>query len=282
MDWSLVFVNYNSGEHLKTALESFKSDSSAAPPTEIVVVDNASSDGSLLGIPSDVHVVKNTRNLGYARAVNQGTAVTRGKVIAVCNPDLAWRHGVGVILKHFESEADIAAVGPLIRDPAGMRYPSPRLFPSEIDAAGHAALGRVAPNNRFSRRYKQADLDLTSPQDVDWVSGSCIWLRRDALDEVGGWDEQYFMYCEDIDLCWRLEQAGWRVLFEPQAEVMHTQGVSSDQHPYRSVLDHHRSAYLFAKRRSRPFVRPAIAGFLGARAGCSFVGVAWKNRGRMP
>jgi GT2 family glycosyltransferase len=76
-----------------------------------------------------------------------------------------------------------------------------------------------------------------------------MWLRRSAIDSIGGWDEQYFMYGEDLDLCWRLRRLGWRVCYEPRGRVMHVQGVSTDHHPYRMIVRHHRSVYRFAAKR---------------------------------
>jgi N-acetylglucosaminyl-diphospho-decaprenol L-rhamnosyltransferase len=104
------------------------------------------------------------------------------------------------------------------------------------------------------------------------VSGAAIWLRRAALDAVGGWDERYFMYVEDVDLCWRLQRAGWRATYEPAAEVTHVHGASTDQHPYRMILEHHRSLLRFAQKRwtglQRALLPPATV-LVGVRAGAA-------------
>jgi N-acetylglucosaminyl-diphospho-decaprenol L-rhamnosyltransferase len=104
---------------------------------------------------------------------------------------------------------------------------------------------------------------------ANWVSGAAVWLRRSALDEIGGWDERYFMYVEDVDLCWRLRSAGWRVAYEPGGEVTHLQGVSTDRHPYRMLLEHHRSLLRFAGTRwqgARRVLLVPAAGYLAVRA----------------
>jgi N-acetylglucosaminyl-diphospho-decaprenol L-rhamnosyltransferase len=120
---------------------------------------------------------------------------------------------------------------------------------------------------------------------VDWVSGAAIWLRRDALDEVRGWDEGYFMYVEDVDLCWRLRGAGWRVAYEPSAEVVHIQGASTDRRPYRMIVEHHRSLLRFAAKRWTGIRRIALvpaALFLAVRATLAVgVQVVVPRRGRI-
>ena len=94
---------------------------------------------------------------------------------------------------------------------------------------------------------------------VDWVSGACFLARRQAFDELGGFDEAYFMYAEDIDLCWRAKQAGWKVNYVPGAVVTHLQGASTDLHPYRMLVAHHRSAYRFASRTVHGWRRATLA-----------------------
>ena len=128
----------------------------------------------------------------------------------------------------------------------------------------------MKPDNPYTRRYRELDADPRQPRDVDWVSGAAIWLRRRALESVDGWDDGYFMYVEDVDLCWRLRGAGWRVGYEPAAEVVHVQGVSTAHHPYKMIAAHHRSLLRFAGKRwhgwRRVLLVPAAA-YLGVRAG---------------
>jgi N-acetylglucosaminyl-diphospho-decaprenol L-rhamnosyltransferase len=122
------------------------------------------------------------------------------------------------------------------------------VVPPPVDAVGHAVLGRVAPRNPFTRRYRQLDAEPSRVRDVDWLSGSAIWFRRSAIESIGGWDDGYFMYCEDLDVCWRLRRLGWRVVYDPRGEVVHVHAASTDAHPYRMIVAHHRSAYRFASK----------------------------------
>jgi N-acetylglucosaminyl-diphospho-decaprenol L-rhamnosyltransferase len=271
--WSAVVVNYEAGSLLTACVRSILADTSVGIP-EVVVVDNGSTDGSvdeLRAAVPEVVVLDPGGNVGYSAAANVGIAATHAPVVAVCNPDLLLHAGSGAaILGRFDAEPDLGAVGPAVFEPDGSRYPSARQVPRLVDAVGHGTVGLVKRENRFTRRYRELDADPNRPRDVDWVSGAAVWLRRAALDEVGGWDDGYFMYVEDVDLCWRLGNAGWRVAYEPGGSVTHVQGASTDRHPYRMIREHHRSLLRFAGKRwhgwHRVLLVPA-AGYLGVRAG---------------
>lgn len=160
-------------------------------------------------------------------------------------------------------------VGPRIEAPDGSLYSSPRAFPGIGDALGHAFVGLVAPGNRFTRRYRMLDRDHTRAGEADWVSGACFLARREAWEALGGFDEAYFMYVEDVDLCWRAWRSGWRVGFEPAARVAHVQGVSTDQAAYRMIAAHHRSLLRFSQRSTTGWRRgllPLVAVGLAVRA----------------
>jgi N-acetylglucosaminyl-diphospho-decaprenol L-rhamnosyltransferase len=146
-------------------------------------------------------------------------------------------------------------------------------------------LGRLFPRNRFTRRYRRLDADWDEPRDVDWVSGALVFLRRRALDSVGGWDERYFMYMEDVDLCWRLRRVGWRVAYDPAGRATHVQGASTAGRPYRMIVEHHRSVYRFAARRwqgARRLLLVPAACFLSVRAAVDMVARALRSRPEAP
>lgn len=251
--WAAVVVNYNAGDHLEQCVQSLRADESAGGAPAIVVVDNASTDGSADAVAAaypDVTVLRTGANLGYARAANRGIAATTTPIVAVCNPDVIVAAGTGAaMVARFEREPDLGALGPRVRNPDGSVYPSARRFPGLGDAVGHALLGWCWPGNPWTRRYRQLDLDPDRARAADWVSGAAIWLRRAALDDVDGWDEGYFMYMEDADLGWRLGRRAWRVGYEPGGSVVHVQAVSTSRHPYRMIIEHHRSTARFAAKR---------------------------------
>jgi N-acetylglucosaminyl-diphospho-decaprenol L-rhamnosyltransferase len=270
--WAAVVVNFEAGSLLTGCVRSLLADTSAGD-VELVVVDNASTDDSVAQLQHefrDVRVVRAPGNVGYARGVNLGIAATRAPVIAVLNADTEIAMGTaGALLQRLDADARLGAIGPRIRNTDGTDYPSARSIPSVVDAIGHGALGTFRPRNRFTRRYRQLDADPGVARSVDWLSGAALWLRRSAVDDVGGWDERYFMYFEDVDLCWRLRRAGWGVQYEPAGGVLHVQGVSTSRRPYRMLLEHHRSAWQFARRRFtgwRQVLLPFTALYLAARS----------------
>jgi N-acetylglucosaminyl-diphospho-decaprenol L-rhamnosyltransferase len=263
-----VVVNHDAGEALVACVASLR----AEGVRHVVVVDNASSDDSLERLAkadADVRVVRSGRNLGYGAGANRGIAALDDGYVLVCNPDVVVHGGaVEALAEALDSDGSAGIVGPCILEPDGSRYPSARAFPSWVDAAGHALLGAVRPGNRFTRRYRMHELALDRTVAVDWVSGACFLARSSALEELGGFDEGYFMYLEDTDLCFRAHRAGYRVLYVPQAVVSHLQGLSTGRRPYRMLVAHHRSALRFAARTTTGWRRmglPAVALLLGLR-----------------
>ena len=273
-----VVVDYDAGELLGECVRSLLDDG----VRHIVVVENGDEGTARRALASfSVPLVVTGRNIGYGAGANRGIATSGDSpYVLVCNPDLRVHPGaVGALAAALDAHPQWAIVGPRIVDPSGHVYPSVRRFPSMTDAAGHALLALVRPENRFSRRYR--DEVGNEARAVDWVSGACFCARRSALEELGGFDEAYFMFAEDIDLCWRAHQAGWGVGIEPSAGVTHVQGVSMRHHPYRMLLAHHRSALRFAARRARGVQRlalPAAAAVLGVRLVMALADEALRRR----
>lgn len=245
---SAVIVNYNTRRHLLDCVRSLREEGVA----DVIVADNGSEDGSADAISNadpEVTVVHTGGNLGYGGGANRGSAVARGDLLLVCNADVRIEPGaVKSLAAALDADAHRAVVGPLIEDLEGSVYPSPREFPSVADALGHGFLGFVAPGNRFSRRYRMLDSERAEVAEADWVSGSCFLVRRRAWEALGGFDESYFMFAEDVDLCWRAWTSGWTVAFEPAARVVHVRGASTELAPYRMIVAHHRSLLTFAHR----------------------------------
>jgi N-acetylglucosaminyl-diphospho-decaprenol L-rhamnosyltransferase len=261
-----VVVNYNAKEDLLSCVASLLGEGADI----VIVADNGSTDGSEAALSARYPEVKwapTGANLGYGAAADIGAALSDSTYLLVCNPDVVVESGSVTILRQFlEARPDVALVGPRIVDRTGKLYPSARRFPDLLEALGHGFLGQFWPGNPFSRRYRMNDWDHASARPVDWVSGACFLARRTAWEAVGGFDRAYFMYLEDVDLCWRLGRAGWAVAYEPAAQVVHVQGVSADRHPYRMLLAHHVSMWRFARRatpaRRRwalPLVLPGLA-----------------------
>jgi len=275
-----VVVNYESGDELAACVAGLGQEH----PAEIVVVDNGSEDGSVQRCRErfpGVVVIAPGRNLGYGAAANRGMAATSSDLVLVCNPDLVVSPGaVRELADALAGDPRAGLAGPLLRSASGDRYPSARRFPSLVDAAGHALIGIFNPDNRFTRAYQQAELadDTRGTRTVDWVSGACFVVRRTAFEDVGGFDESYFMYLEDVDLCRRLGRAGWTTLYVPRAEAVHLQGTSTARHPYRMVVEHHRSLLRFAVSSTEGWRRvllPLVAAGIGTRAVLATLRLWW-------
>ncbi|MDQ4088914.1 MAG: glycosyltransferase family 2 protein [Actinomycetota bacterium] len=266
---SAVIVSYNSAAYLPDCLRSLRSEGVSS----VVVVDNASSDGSVAVVQADdpaATVLETGANLGFGTAANQGVAATAGEYVLILNPDTVVEPGtVKALADALDRDPDLAVVGPRIENLDGTLYPSVRRFPNLTVAFGHAFLGLVWPANPFTRRYRMLDWDHDrAAADVDWVGGACFLARRTAFEMVGGFDEAYFMYVEDVDLCWRLGQAGWRVGYEPGGRVVHALGGSSRSVPYRMIAEHHRSLLRFVSKSSegsRRALVPVVAAGLTVR-----------------
>jgi len=265
-----VVVNYNAREYLLSCVGSLLAEGVAL----VVVADNGSTDGSemaLLERHPEAKWVPTGANLGYGTAANIGAAVVDSTYILISNADVVVSPGSVTRLRSFlEGRPDVALVGPRIHGSDGVLYPSARRFPDLFEAFGHGILGQFWAGNPFSRRYRMDDWDHAKAREVDWVSGACFLARREAWDAVGGFDRAYFMYMEDVDLCWRLARAGWSVAYEPAAEVTHVQGVSADRTPYRMLFAHHVSMWRFARRTSsgtRRWLLPLVLAGLAVRFG---------------
>jgi N-acetylglucosaminyl-diphospho-decaprenol L-rhamnosyltransferase len=275
---SAVIVSYNVRDLLLQCIASLRADGIE----HIVVVDNASSDGSAdAARAAGVEVVALDANLGFGSGANRGVARTDTPYVVVCNPDLEVEPGANKALTEvLDGDRTVALVAPRIETPDGRLYPSARTFPDMVDAAGHAFLHFVWRDNPFSRRYKMLDWDHSTAGDVDWVAGTYFMARRTAWDAVGGFDEDFFMYLEDVDLCWRLRDAGWRTRYEPAARVVHAIGRSTDQTPYRMIAEHHRSLLRYATktmRGPRRALLPVVAAALAIRTVLAW-GQRWWRR----
>jgi N-acetylglucosaminyl-diphospho-decaprenol L-rhamnosyltransferase len=254
-----VVVDYDAGEMLAECVASLRADGI----DDLVVVENGdiAMVRTVLGSTAhEVVVLCPGRNLGYGAGANRGVAALGDEeYVLVCNPDLTVHPGtVATLVAALEAEPAWAIVGPRICNPDGTVYPSVRRFPSMLDAAGHAVLALFWPDNRFSRRYRPPDAGGEGRAAAGWVSGACFLVRRRAWEELGGFDEAYFMFAEDMDLCWRAHAAGWGVGVEPAARVTHAEGVSRKRHPYRMLVAHHRSAWRFATRTTTGWRRVAL------------------------
>lgn len=250
VDVSAIIVDYNAGPDLRDALQSL-ADELRDVRWEVVVVDNASSDGSAAFVSEfpAARLIHNDRNVGFARGVNQGLAATAAPLVLIMNPDCRLMPGAFAVLRQaLEAHADCAIVGPRILDPDGASQGSARGDPDMLTGlfGRTARLRRAMPGLAVSRR--NVVLEEAEHQDsiiVDWISGACMLARRDALNRVHKFDERYFLYWEDADLCRRLRGEGYHVRYVPGATAVHRVGQSSKTARAAALRAFHDSAYLY-------------------------------------
>jgi GT2 family glycosyltransferase len=207
---------------------------SQKPQIEVIVVDNASTDGSVEMVRDEfpgVHLIANDTNRGFTAANNQGLALSQGRYLLLLNPD-AEIVGEALIkmVGYMEDHPALGALGPQLRYPDGSLQPSRRRFPTLATALVESTVVQEWwADNRMLRRYYMADTPDDAVQQVDWLVGACLLVRRQVYEEIGGLDEGYFMYSEELDWCRRIKDAGWEVVYLPTATVIHHEGKSSEQ-----------------------------------------------------
>jgi GT2 family glycosyltransferase/glycosyltransferase involved in cell wall biosynthesis len=257
----IIIINYNSTLPLLHCVNSLLNAESAIS-LNIYVQDNASSkkddvDRLTRAFP-EVRLVKNDRNLGFAKAVNNALNQGSAPYVLILNPDTLVQPGLlSDTMGYMEAHPSVGILGPMIFDGNGAIQGSARAFPNLLTAlfGRKSLLSKIFPNNPITREnVLTARSDGVTPMEVDWVSGACMLVRREAVNHVGPLDDKFFMYWEDADWCRRMWQKGWKVVYFPRSSVMHYVGVSSETNIFRSVFEFHRSIFrLFDKHANAPY-----------------------------
>jgi N-acetylglucosaminyl-diphospho-decaprenol L-rhamnosyltransferase len=245
----IVVVTYFPGDFLGEFLASLPAASTQTIP--VTVVDNGSTDGSveLARSHAGVELIESGGNRGYGSAANLGVAAATEEWVLVVNPDIEFEpESIDELLTVADRWPKSGALGPRIHTGDGMLYPSARELPSLWRGIGHAAFGWIWPSNPWTASYRR---ERGTPVEgvAGWLSGACLMVRRDAFESVGGFDEGYFMYFEDTDLCERLARAGWDIVYAPSATVVHHGGHATSRHLDAMSKAHHDSAYRYLSRR---------------------------------
>jgi len=253
-DLSVIIVSWNVKALLERCLSSLMECSKRGEiQCEIIVVDNASTDGSAEMVRQrfpGVRLIASDSNLGFTRANNVGAGHSSGRYILLLNPDTeVLGDALTTMVSYMDSHPDVGALGPKLRFPDGRIQPSRRRFPTLATAfLESTVLQQWFPRNRVLQRYYVHDRNDDEEQDVDWVIGACLLIRRQAWKQVGPLDERFFMYSEELDWCRRLKTAGWRLVYIPSATVMHYEGQSSSQVvPARHIYFQSSKVFYFRK-----------------------------------
>lgn len=235
MRLSIIIVSWNVREDLKQCLRSIAEN----PPSgdyEVIVVDNASTDGTAASIKKEfpkISFTGNTENRGFAAANNQGIKISKGQYILLLNPDTIVHTGALDTLTRFMDEnQDAGACGPKLLNADGTTQASARRFPTFGGALyRHTILRNLRIFRGSYEKWLMKDFDHGRRCDVDQLMGAALMLRRTAIEQVGALDEKFFMYYEEVDLCRRLKEAGWRTVFVPETTITHLGGSSARQVP---------------------------------------------------
>ena len=230
-DVSVVVVSYNTRDILRRCLARL-TEELVAVNGEAIVVDNASADGSADMVAREfpqVRLLRSAVNLGFAAGNNRGFALARGRYVVLLNPDAFLGSGaLALALAHMEGAPRVGIAGGRLQDPAGRLQPSGRLFPSLLnEALVTSGLAARYPRSRLFGRFDRTWADPGQAAQVDWVPGAFTIIRGRALGETGGFDERFFLYYEEVDLCRRMTQAGYEVWYWPDVVVTHIGGASS-------------------------------------------------------
>lgn len=253
IDLSIIIVNYNVKEFILNAIQSiYKAKNNLN--LEIIVVDNNSSDGSpeiILNTFSEVKVIQNKTNLGFAKANNQGIKIAEGKFLLLLNPDTIVQEDTFTKLIHFlENHPDVGMCGCKILNPDGsLQLACRRSYPSLwVAFTKITGLSNIFPKSKLFGKYNLTYLDENQTYEVDAISGSFMFLRREVIDKVKGLDEDFFMYGEDLDFCYRIKQAGYKIFYVHNTSIIHYKGESTKRSNIDEIKHFYGAMQIFVKK----------------------------------
>ena len=251
MKLSIIIVNYNTSAALKECLNSLLQN--RTPASEIIVVDNASTDNSVEMVKThfpEIILLESPENLGFAKANNLGSKKAQGDFLVFLNPDaILSEASFEKMLRYLELHPDVGLIGPRLIYENGDFQISSGLFPKILSEFKMSRLARKVKNRTF--REKLASQFETS-QDVNWLTGACLMLRRSLFEQINGFDDKLFMFFEDADLCKRVYEAGLRVVYFPETEIIHQHGLTYGRRP-ESIAPQYRQSQRYYYRKHNGF-----------------------------
>lgn len=254
LDVSIVIVSWNVRALLEKCLRSiYRSLAEAHILAEVIVVDNASRDGSAEMVAQDfpqATILPNEANLGFTKANNQGIVLAKGRYVLMLNPDTEiMPDALHSLLEYADAHPDVGVIGPKLVFPDGSVQSSRRRFPTLLTGCLESTvLQRYFPDHPALERYYVLDAPDDEIQEVDWVVGACMLVRHEVIDRVGAFDERFFMYSEELDWCYRIKRAGWKVVYFPASQVVHHEAKSSEQNLLaRNIYFHDSKCRFFGK-----------------------------------
>jgi len=262
-------------------------------PFEVIVVDNASTDGSADMVEKLfpwVRLLRMTTNLYFTGAHNKALSVRNAPHAFLLNSDTVVHRGALKTLMEFSiAHPEAGVIGPKLLNPDGSLQFSCRRFPNPVAALfRNTVLGKMFPNNRFTREYLMTEWSHDTPTEVDWVSGAAMYVTHKAMEQTGLLDPNYVMFCEDVDWCWRIHKAGFKIMYLPQSVITHAIGRSTNQAAKKMLIRFHASMLRFYRVNMlpemfiicRPFAYLGAATALFARASIFIVKILFDEAAR--
>ena len=252
VDLSISIVSFNTIDLLSNCLASIFEHTTDIS-FEVLVVDNASQDGTpgmVMRNYPQVKLIVNQKNLGFAAANNQALRESVGKYVLLLNSDtIVLPNALTKLVNFMDAKPDIGVLGCKLLNPDGSLQRSCRSFPTlQTEFFEKSGLNRLFPKSRLFGKYKMTYWDFDDLQEVDQPSGACLLVRRDAIDEVDLMDETFFMYWEDVDWCYRIKQANWKIYYTPAVEIIHLGGQSSQKARSDMLIARQKSQYHFFQK----------------------------------
>ena len=278
LDLSICIATLNASDYLRNCLRSICEQSShlnwvgatpAAPEQpfespdtgnprldlELIIVDNGSSDDTIAMLNREfpaVRLIQNDRNMGFARPINQALRASQGNYMLALNPDTIILPGaINELVQYLEAHPDVGICGPKVLNRNGTLQKACRRGVSRPWAAFSyfSGLSSLFPHSKFFGGYLLNYLDEDEVHEVDGISGSCMLIRRQVVQQIGYLDERFFAYQEDADYCFQAKKAGWKIIYLPTAQIIHFGGQGGSRvQPYRSIYEWHRSYYLYYRK----------------------------------
>lgn len=252
-DLTIIIITHNDREYIKDCLKNVF-DSVTRRTYRVIVVDNGSEDGTpsiLRRLYENLHIIQNSENVGYAKANNQGITASRSRYVLLLNPDTRVPSNmIEDTINIMDSYADIGILGvKLVRPNETLDYACRRMFPNHLDYLFRGlGLNKLFPKSHIFSRYNLTFLNPDIPVDVEAVAGAFTLARRSAIDQVSGLDENFFIYGEDLDWCYRFRKAGWRVYYYPAIQVLHHKGGTTSRYPQKMLYQFYRSNFLLYRK----------------------------------
>lgn len=244
---SIIIVNWNSEDYIINCIYTLFQKKKPISQ-EVIIIDNASQKGSFEELRRKypfINLIENEKNIGFSKAVNQGIKKANGKYLLLINPDTEIKNNIIKELINFmETNPQAGIIGVQLLNENGSRQNSIANFPSLATELLNKRLLRFL----FPKKYPGKERRYSEPIEVDSVIGACMMVRREAVEQVGLLDEDYFLFFEETDWCYRMKKAGWKVYHVPQAEVIHFQGKSVEKEKERAKVEYYRSRYIFFKK----------------------------------